>query len=59
VRLGHESRAAFLTIDDEPDALAVGMKAVEYRQEALSRNTEGQFDALLCQALDNQVTRRL
>ena len=52
-----QSRASafILSIDDEADAFAVGMEAIEHRQKALARDAEGQLHALLDQALDDQV----
>ena len=41
VRLGHEGRSAFLPVDDEADAVAQGMEAVEHGQKAFARHAEG------------------
>lgn len=55
MRLGHEGRAALLPVDDEAGPLAVGMKAVQHRQEALAGYAERDLHVLLDQAFDDQV----
>ena len=55
MRFGHEGGAAFLAADHEPDALALGVKAVQHRQVALPRHAKDVADALGQQAIDKEV----
>ena len=55
VRLGHVGRAALLAADDEADAVAVLVEAVEHGEEAFAGNAEGGVDALRDQRLDQGV----
>jgi hypothetical protein len=55
LRLGHESRAAFLPAGNEADLLAVFMKAVQHGQIAFARHTEHGVDALCDQCLHQRM----
>jgi hypothetical protein len=59
VGFGHESRAALLPVDDEPDLIRVGMKAVKYGKVAFTRHTEGMGDALGHKALNKKMAGKL
>ncbi len=55
VRVGHEGGAAFLSVDDEADRIAVRMKAVEHREKAFAGHAERMRHALRDEARHEQV----